>query len=102
MALSLLFNRMFADSRFAHSWRDTLVTFLPKPGSINFRPILLTSTLCKTFERMVQKRLEFLVEKNRWVPANQFGFRRGRSSMDCVASVVGDVLQGFGRAESTT
>ena len=75
--------------------------FLPKPGSTKFRPISLTSTLCKTFERMVQKRLEFLVEGNRWVPANQFGFRRGRSSMDCVASVVADVLQGFGRAEGT-
>ena len=50
-----LFSRMFVESRFPHSWRETLVTFLPKPGSTKFRPILLTSTLWKTFERMVQK-----------------------------------------------
>ena len=40
------------------------------------------------------------MEKNRCIPANQFGFRRGRSSMDCVASVVADVLQGFSWAGS--
>ena len=96
-----LFSRMFVESRFPHSWRDTLVTYLPKPGSAKFRPISLTSTLCKTFERMLQKRLEFLMERDRCIPANQFGFRRGRSSMDCVGSVVADVLQGFGRAKST-
>ena len=61
----------------------------------------LTSTLFKTFERMVQRRLEFLVKRNRWLPTNQFGFRRGRSSMDFVASVVADVLQGFSHAEVT-
>ena len=96
-----LFNRMFAASRFPPSWRDTLVTFVPKAGTVKFRPISLTSTLCKTFERLVQKRLEFLAENSSWIPANQFGFRRGRSSLDCVSCVVTDVLQGFGRAEGT-
>ena len=60
-----LFNRMSAESRFPPSWCDTLVTFLPKPGFTKFRPISLASTLCKTFEKMAQKRLEFLVERNR-------------------------------------
>ena len=41
-----LFNQMFIESRFPHSWRDTLVTFLPKTGSTKFRLISLTSTLC--------------------------------------------------------
>ena len=87
-----LFNRMFSTSRFPPSWRDTLVSFVPKAGTDKFRPISLTSTLCETFERLVQKRLEFLAENSSWVPANQFGFRRGCSSLDCVSCVVTDVL----------
>ena len=54
-----LFKRLFAESKFPPSWCDTLVIFLTKLGSSKFRPISLTSTLCKTFERMVQRRLEF-------------------------------------------
>ena len=87
-----LFNHMFAEFIFPASWCDTLVIFLPKPGSSKFCPISLTSTLCETFERRVQRRLKFLVERNRWLPTNQFGFRRGRSSVDCVAWVIADVL----------
>ena len=70
------------------------MTFLPKPGSTKFRPISLTSTLCKTFERMVQKRLEFLVEKTG-------GYQLISLASGGAASVIADVLQGFGRAESS-
>ena len=96
-----LFIWIVSVSRLPRSWGDTLVTFVPKAGSDKFRPISLTSTLCKTFERLIQKRLKFLAESKSWIPANQFGFRRGHSSMDCIACLVTDILQGFGRAEVT-
>ena len=35
------------------------------------------------------------------IPPNQYGFRRGRSSLDCVAAVVCDFLSGFGSGESS-
>ena len=96
-----LYNRMFSVSRLPPSWGDTLVSFVPKAGTDKFRPISLTSTYCKTFERLIQRRLEFLAESNSWIPRSQFGFKRGRSSMDCVSCVVADILQGFGRPEGT-
>ena len=65
-----LFNCMFSVSRFPPSWRDTLVAFVPKAGSNKFRPISLTSNLCKTVERRVQKRLKILAENSSWIPAN--------------------------------
>ena len=96
-----LFNRMFSVSRFPPSGGDTLVSFVPKAGTEKFRPISLTSTFCKTFERLMQKRLDFLAESNSRIPRSQFGFRRGRSSMDCVSCVVTDILQGIVQSEGT-
>ena len=42
-----------------------------------------------------------MAEFGDWIPLNQYGFRRGRSSLDCVAAVVFDFLSGFGSGESS-
>ena len=65
-----------------------LLSFQSRLRQVHPPPISLTLTLCKTFKRLVQKRLEFLTENKSWIPANQFGFSRGRSSMDWVSCVV--------------
>ena len=95
-----LFNCMFRDSSFSSSWRDTYVIFLPKPGGRGHRPISLTSSISKLFERMVHRRFEHRAEHRNWVPNFQFGFRRGRSALDAVAVVTTDISQAFGRGES--
>ena len=74
--------------------------FLPKPGGRGHRPISLTSSISKLFERMVHRRLEHRAEHRNWVPNFQFGFRRGRSALDAVAVVTTDISQAFGRGES--
>lgn len=94
-----LFNEMFLNSRFPNSWRQTLVKFIPKAGR-GIRPISLTSSPSKLFERLVQRRLEYLSETNDWLPYFQFGFRRGRSSNDAVAYLVTDIYRSFRQNES--
>ena len=79
-----VFNRIFHDSLFPESWRYTLVVFIPKTGTGKFRPISLAPTLCKLFERLMQRRIEHMAKNGDWIPHNQYGFRRGRSSLDCV------------------
>ena len=52
-----LFNYMFLSSSFPTSWRSTYVIFIPKPRGKGYRPILLTSSECKWFERLIHHKL---------------------------------------------
>ena len=53
---------------FPESWRLATVIPIPKPNKDhaepkNYRPIALTSCLCKTLERMINKRLVWYLEQ---------------------------------------
>ncbi|GFV93976.1 hypothetical protein TNCV_3573291 [Trichonephila clavipes] len=49
---------------------------------LSYRPIALTSCFCKTFERMVNTRLVYVLEKEKCIPPLQSGFRKSRSTLD--------------------
>ncbi|GFO42869.1 galectin [Plakobranchus ocellatus] len=62
-----LFNNIWTTGDIPPSWREALVVPIPKPGEdlsdpSNYRPIELTSCLCKTLERMVNDRLVHVLE----------------------------------------
>ena len=48
----------------------------------NYRPIALTSFLCKTLERMMNKRLTWFLESNNHISQFQSGFRFDRSTTE--------------------
>lgn len=65
---------------------------IAKPGKdkaqpSSYRPIGLTSNLCKLMERMVMSRLVYFIEKKGLFSQYQSGFRKGRSTMDSVVSL---------------
>lgn len=83
----LLYNRIWTEQDFPRSWQSATLIAIPKPGkdkkhAINYRPISLTSCLCKILERMVNKRLIWMLEKENLIAAGQSGFRRNRSTLD--------------------
>ena len=65
-------------------WREALVTPIYKKGSHhhaeNYRPISLTSILCKTMERFVRDHLVTHLMDNNLLSKRQFGFINGRST----------------------
>ena len=61
-ALLSIFNNIWTTGEFPEDWRLATVIPIPKPGKdpaepTNYRPIALTSCLCKTLERIINKRL---------------------------------------------
>jgi ribonuclease HI len=82
-----IFNAIWDYGAFPTSWKTALVIPIPKPNKdhsdpINYRPIALTSCLCKTMERMVNCRLVWFLESNEILTEYQCGFRSQRSTLD--------------------
>ena len=82
-----VFNHIWSSGSFPPSWREALVIPIPKPGKDhsdpnNYRPIALTSCLCKTMERMIYDRLMWQLEHIQALDISQCGFRKGRCTTD--------------------
>ena len=76
---------MWETGKFPESWELATITPIPKPGKdhtepTNYRPIALTSCLCKTLERMINARLVWYLEINNLISPVQSGFRSERST----------------------
>ncbi|GFW00095.1 putative RNA-directed DNA polymerase from transposon X-element [Trichonephila clavipes] len=75
-----LFNRIWREQVYPTQWQEAIVIPILKPGKdpknpLSYRPIALTSCLCKTLERMVNVRLVYQLEKNKCIHLLQSGFR---------------------------
>ena len=82
-----IINETWKSDTFPESWREALIISIPKPGKdnfnpLNYRPIALTSCICKTVERMVNERLVWYLEKNGLLAKQQCGYRSNRSTVD--------------------
>ncbi|KAK6189067.1 hypothetical protein SNE40_005112 [Patella caerulea] len=82
-----LFNRIWVDGNFPPSWHEAIIIPIPKPGKdhtnpTNYRPIALTSCICKTMERLINRRLVWYLESNNLITDLQCGFRSQRSTLD--------------------
>ena len=51
------------------------------------RPISLTSTLCKIFERLATNRLSYVLEKNNLLSNLQVGFRKERCTVEQIVTL---------------
>ena len=87
-----LINEYWTSDSFPDSWREAFLLPVPKPekdrtNPNNFRPIALTSCLCKTMERMVNERLIHYLEETGRLSKHQAGFRSERCTTDQLASL---------------
>ena len=80
-------NYIWTTVTYPEDWTLATIIPIPKPGKDpaepnNYRPIALTSCLCKTLERMINKRLTWFLESNNHISWFQSGFRSDRNTTD--------------------
>ena len=90
--LKEILNKIWTSADFPHQWRAATVIPIPKPNKdhtdpLSYRPIALTSCLCKVLERMINTRLIWYLEKSGILDRSQCGFRKYRSTTDHLVSL---------------
>ena len=98
--LVAIFNSIWETGSFPQAWREATVIPIPKPGKDNtipnnYRPIALTSCLCKTLERIVNDRLMWYLEAGGKLSPFQAGFRQGRSTTDQLVRLETSIRDAF-------
>ena len=82
--LTVLFNRSLSEGKIPQDWKNALVVPIFKKGDRqsvkNYRPISLTSILCKTLERIIKKQLMCYLLHNDLIPKEQHGFLPKKST----------------------
>lgn len=100
-----LINKAFITGYVPPSWRTQDVIFLLKPQKpstdpSSYRPIALSSTRTKVAEHLIKNRLEWFLEHNSLLSNSQFGFRKGKSTLDNLSIFTTDIRLAFSRNES--
>ena len=95
-----LLSRIWRESNFPSAWELAHILPFAKPGkdstlAFNYRPIALTSCLCKLMEKMVNVRLVWYLERNGILSAAQCGFRRLHSTTDVLIRLESSICEAF-------
>lgn len=99
-----IYNQIWRTQAFPDSWRSATIIPIPKPGkdlsnASNYRPISLTSCLCKLMEKMVNKRLMWFLEYYNKLSNLQCGFRKNRSTIDHLVRLESFIREAFVKGE---
>ncbi|CAB0030733.1 unnamed protein product [Trichogramma brassicae] len=78
---------------FPSSWKRQRLVLLPKPGKppdelSSYRPLCMLDTAGKILERIICDRLEAFTERPAGLSERQYGFRKGRSTIDAIEDVI--------------
>ena len=82
-ALQIIFRRSLAASRLPQEWKNAVIVPIHKNGRkdipCNYRPISLTSIVCKVMEKIVREAIMNHLYDNNILSDKQYGFVPGRS-----------------------
>ncbi|XP_076301696.1 uncharacterized protein LOC143219708 [Lasioglossum baleicum] len=82
-------------------WKTAKVVFIEKTGKNSVRPIAMTSCVGKICERIVTNRLTDWVENQKLIHESQNGFRKGRGTVDNLASIMSIIRRNKGENTET-
>ena len=83
LPLQLLFNASLKTSQLPSAWKMANVTPVHKAGkksdASNYRPISLTSSVCKIMETLISQKLDVELEQKGIIPDTQHGFTKRKN-----------------------
>ena len=102
--LASLFSTCLKEKAIPKLWRKAKVVAILKPNKppdspSSYRPISLLCIAFKLLERLILNRIEPYVEDS--LPNEQAGFRRGRTTVDQVVLLAGEIEESFKLKEKT-
>ena len=87
--LRILFDKTLKDGKLPDPWKEAQVSPIFKKGKKNapgnYRPVSLTSIICKVFETFIRDALCNHLSSNKLLSKDQFGFSKGRS---CISQLL--------------
>ena len=88
-----VFNSCLREGRFFADWKKQRLVLLrkrnkPLGDASSYRPISLLDTMGKLREEMILQRLQGYMVRENGLSEHQFGFRKGRSTVDAIQAVV--------------
>ncbi|RUA04271.1 MAG: hypothetical protein DSY43_06760, partial [Gammaproteobacteria bacterium] len=104
--LLTLYNNIWTTGKIPEVWKEALVLPIlkakqPTNEAKSYRPISLTSNLCKTLETMVNNRLTHHLETNQKLSLDQSGFRKSHSTTDHLVRLEHDIKTAQALGHST-
>ena len=97
--LSILFNKSLTSGKVPRDWKLANVTPIQKKGNkslpCNYRPISLTSVVCKVMETLIRNKIVSHLEENSLIKSSQHGFRNKRSCLTNLLDFYYDVFNIF-------
>lgn len=100
-----LINSVMMSSNIPNAWKSQIILPILKPDKsptliASYRPIALSSVMAKIAEHLIRNRLEWFIESHSILSESQYGFRKGRSTLDSLSVFVTDIRLAFSRKES--
>ena len=97
-----IINKIWETGILPKDWKISIIIPVKKPNKDSFqatsyRPIALTSCVCKLMEKMINTRLVWHLEANGLISPYQFGFRKNRSTLDPLLRLSNQIQQGFAK-----
>lgn len=101
-AFRLLYDECMRRGEVPRQWKEAKLVLLPKGGQgVSLRPICLLNAIAKAFEKIVLHRLEDHLEKVKGISDEQYGFRRGKTTIDAILELQRRIRVNSGQGKSS-
>ena len=99
-----ILNKIFSTGKMPKAWKLAHVIPIPKEGKDplkpdSYRPIALTSCICKLFERILNRRLVRYLANKKLITEAQAGFMKGKNTIDNLIGLESEIHESFLRNE---